>query len=311
MKQISIFVLFSIMLLQAPLAFAHDSALAMQNTQRMPAYLLEIPEAVKSILIAETETATMHRFASDDDGVVEIDQRYMSIGLNGPGKEKAWDKRTPLGIYFITESLDISKLHAKYGAAAFPLDYPNAWDRFNQRTGYGIWLHGVDPDNPHRPARDTDGCLALPNEEIVKLAGELKPLLTPVIVAREIDWVAPSNIEELRQEFRGMLDIWRESLEQGDLVKFLSLYSDNSRHSGMEHQEWLTSMRENFHNQGFESVRLEDVMLVAHPEEPDLYLSRFTQVLASVEGLPKITTKRLYWHRSNVKQWKILIEDAG
>ena len=311
MKQISIFLLVSIMLLQAPLAVANDSASTMPTIHRMPAYLLEIPEAVKSILIAETETATMHRFASDDGGVLEVDQRYMSIGLNGPGKEKAWDKRTPLGIYFITESLDTSKLHAKYGAAAFPLDYPNAWDRFNQRTGYGIWLHGVDPDNPNRPARDTDGCLALPNEEIVKLAVELKPLLTPVIVAREIDWVAPSNIKELRQEFRGMLDMWRESMERGDIAKYLSLYSADSHHFGMGREEWLSSTRESFDNKRFESIKLEDVMLVAHPEEPDLYLSRFTQVLASVEGLRKITTKRLYWHRSNAKQWKILIEDAG
>ena len=38
--------------------------------------------------------------------------------------------------------------HDKYGVAAYPLDYPNAWDRFNERTGYGIWLHGVDHKNP-------------------------------------------------------------------------------------------------------------------------------------------------------------------
>ena len=108
-----------------------------------------------------------------------------------------------------------------------------------------------------------------------------------------------------------MLDMWRESLEQGDIAKYLSLYSADSHHFGMRREAWLSSTRENFDNKRFESVILEDIMLVAHPEEPDLYLSRFTQVLASIEGLPKITTKRLYWQRFDADQWKILIDDAG
>ena len=311
MKRIRFFLVLSAVLFNGALAIADDSAIAMTDVKTMPAYLLEVPETVTNILIAETDTATMHRFASSDGGVVEVDRQYMSIGLNGPGKEKAWDKRTPLGVYFITERLDTSKLHAKYGEAAFPLDYPNAWDRLNERTGYGIWLHGVDRNDPHRPARDTDGCLALPNEEILKLAHSLKPLVTPVIVAREINWEIPSNINELRQEFRSMLDMWRYSLEQGDIAQYLSLYSDDFRYLGMDRGDWLSSTRENFDNQRFASVKLEDVMLVADPEEPDLYLSRFTQVLATVGGHPKETTKRLYWRRSESKDWKIVTEDTG
>jgi murein L,D-transpeptidase YafK len=165
-----------------------DSSPLVNGATRLPAYLLEIPESVSDILIASAETATMHRFVRSDDGVMEKDQRYMSIGQNGIGKERAWDKKTPLGVYFITEKLDTSKLHDKYGVAAFPLDYPNAWDRHNQRTGDGIWLHGVDHNNPQRPPLDTDGCLSLPNEEILRLADDLQPLVTPVIVARELKW---------------------------------------------------------------------------------------------------------------------------
>ncbi|PWG73998.1 hypothetical protein DF186_20170, partial [Enterococcus hirae] len=84
------------------------------------------------------------------------------------------------------------------GAAAFPLDYPNAWDRYNERTGYGIWLHGVDHKDPVRPPRDTDGCLALPNEEILRLAERLEPLVTPVIVARKMQWALPSDVNAVR-----------------------------------------------------------------------------------------------------------------
>ena len=62
----------------------------------------------------------------------------MSIGQEGPGKQSSGDKRTPLGVYFVTEQLDTSKLHEKYGVTAFVLDYPNVWDLRSRRSGDGI-----------------------------------------------------------------------------------------------------------------------------------------------------------------------------
>ena len=149
------------------------------------AYVVELPESVTDVLIADTESATLHRFGRSESGIVNIEQRYISIGQNGVGKEKAWDRKTPLGVYFITEQLDTSNLDAKYGVAAYPLDYPNAWDKHKERTGDGIWLHGVDANGTKRPPRDTDGCLALPNDELMSLSATLQPLTTPLIVARE------------------------------------------------------------------------------------------------------------------------------
>jgi outer membrane lipoprotein-sorting protein len=51
-------------------------------------------------------------------------------------------------------------------------------------------------------------------------------------------------------------------------------------------------------------------MLLADPEEPNLYLSRFTQVLQTNSG-PVTTTKRLYWRRQDGSRWKIVSEDSG
>jgi len=30
-----------------------------------------------------------------------------------------------------------------YGAGAYPVNFPNIWDRRKQRSGHGIWLHGL------------------------------------------------------------------------------------------------------------------------------------------------------------------------
>jgi hypothetical protein len=278
--------------------------------ERVPSYLLEVPETVTDVLVADTGSATLYRFSIAGNRVVAQDQRYMSIGQNGAGKERAWDRRTPLGVYFITEQLDTSKLDAKYGDAAYPLDYPNAWDRYMQRTGYGIWIHGVDRKLTRRPPRDTDGCLALPNDELLALGDHLRPLETPVIVARELQWVDPSEIERGRIEFRIVLDMWRRSQETEDLVSYLSLYDDAFKHRGLDKNSWSAFRLGVFSERKLTSVKIDNVLLLADPEEPNLYLSRFTQVLTDRNG-SVTTTKRLYWKRRPDSGWRIVSEDNG
>lgn len=286
-----------------------DTATDSAVTSRFPAFVLEVPDTVTDVLIASTGSATMHRFVMADGEIQHEDQRYMSIGLNGVGKRRAWDKKTPLGVYFITKRLDTSKLHDKYGVAAFPLDYPNTWDRYNERTGDGIWLHGVDRHNPNRPPLDTDGCLAMPNEEILQLAEDLEPLVTPVIVAREIAWADRGELENARQELKDALNHWRQSMMQGNLLAYLSLYADDFRYSDMNKEQWSEYREGAFELRQFDQISLENLMLLADPEEPDLYLSRFTQVLTTAHG-PVATTKRLYWRRHE-DGLRIVAEDAG
>lgn len=285
-------------------------ALCAAQEEAVPAYLLEVPESVSDVLIAETATATLYHFGRTAAGMVSIDQRYMSIGQNGVGKERAWDRKTPLGIYFITERLDTSGLDGKYGVAAYPLDYPNAWDRSKRRTGDGIWIHGVARNGSRRPPLDTDGCLALPNEEIKSLAENLEPLVTPVIVARKLTWSTPANLENTRIELRIAIEMWRHSLEQSDLLSYLSLYSEDFQHRGMGKQEWARYRLGVFEARDLASVELADMLLIADPEEPGLYLSRFTQELVTATGTAT-TTKRLYWLRRPDSFWRIVAEDSG
>ena len=303
-------VLFSSMVSLPTSTTADDAVAVLSTTGRLPAYLLELPDSVSDVLIADAASATMFRFVRSGDDMVEKDQRYMSIGLNGAGKERAWDRKTPLGVYFITERLDTRNLDDKYGVAAFPLDYPNAWDRQMHRTGSGIWMHGVDHNNPDRPPLDTDGCLALPNDEILLLAEVLEPLVTPVIVAREIVWTTAEELERTRLEFRLVLETWKRSLASGDHKTYLSLYAEDFRYRDMDKNEWSSYRLGVFEARRLDGVTIDNVMLFADPEEPNLYLSRFTQVLLTDAG-PVTTTKRLYWRRQDSSRWAIVAEDSG
>jgi len=170
-------------------------------------------------------------------------------------------------------------------------------------------LHGVYHRNPDRPPLDTDGCLALRNVEISRLKGVLEPHVTPVIVARKLAWTTPDQLRNTRLEFRLALDTWQESLATGDLDTYLSLYADDFRYRDLDRDEWVSYSSLMFESRPLAGVRIDDVMLLADPEEPGLYLSRFTEELLTKTG-PQKTTKRLYWRRSADKDWAIVSEDS-
>jgi hypothetical protein len=78
----------------------------------------------------------------------------------------------------------------------------------------------------------------------------------------------------------------------------------------MDRDEWSSYRLSVFEARQLEDVTLDDVMLLADPEAPNLFLSRFTQILMTDSG-PVQTTKRLYWRRSAGNTWKIVAEDTG
>ena len=280
------------------------------SDERLPAYVLQLPASTNEVFVAETDLSILHRFFRDPSGKDFHDERYMSIGQNGVGKRRAWDKRTPLGIYFISEQLDTNGLHEKYGALAFPLDYPNAWDSLNERSGDGIWIHGVDPKAGLRPPNDTDGCIALPNAELLALEEDFIPLITPVIITREIRWASRAEIMETREQLQAALNTWVESYRSGDLHRHLALYADDFRYRGLDKHEWSAFRLQTIGTRPIRDFALSEVLLLADPEENGHMLSRFRQTIVD-ETRTIVTTKRLYWRRSDNGEFQIVAEDNG
>jgi murein L,D-transpeptidase YafK len=278
--------------------------------ESLPASLIRIPESTASLFVAEVSTAQFHRFDRSDDGVVFSGSYYMSIGQNGSGKQRSGDKRTPLGVYFVTEQLDTSKLHEKYGITAFPLDYPNVWDRLADRDGDGIWIHGVMPSGGLRPERDTDGCIALVNEDLSLLVPDFQSNVTPVLVTLSVNWVGAAEHRALRLELEDKINEWADVQKSGDLFAYLSLYSDEFQRWGMNKAEWSSLTLQTGSLRAIEQVNVSDLLLVAYPEEEGVYLSRFQ--LETVDDARKTTSrKRLYWRRDAEGALKIVAEDDG
>jgi len=301
--------------MQCPAALVLMIAMASMPTRaiaadRLPASLILIPESVTAVFVAETSAARFHRFDRKGENLQLEGSYYMSIGQQGDGKQRSGDRRTPLGAYFVTEQLDTSQLHEKYGVTAFPIDYPNAWDQRNKRDGNGIWVHGVDPEKGQRPEFDTDGCIALTNEDLSSLASLFQDNVTPVLVTRVLHWADATEIQSLRAELEERVAEWESSRADGDLHAYLSLYDDEFERWGLPFPEWSSLMMQTESFRLAHTATVSDLLLLAYPEEDGLYLSRF-QLKLQDEGRETVITTRLYWRRDTDGRLRIIAENEG
>jgi L,D-peptidoglycan transpeptidase YkuD (ErfK/YbiS/YcfS/YnhG family) len=286
-------------------------AASMLRADPVPAWLVRLPESTPTVFVAETSSSALHRFDRTASGVEKVRQDYMSIGRAGTGKERSGDRRTPLGIYFVTEQLDTTGLHEKYGATAFPLDYPNAWDRRLGRTGDGIWVHGVDPGGGVRPPLDTDGCIALPNDRLLELEQDFKPNITPVLIATDLAWVDATALADVRNALEAAVAEWAASLEKGDMFTWLLLYDETFSHWGMNKAEWSAFSVATLGARAISDVSVTDLLLLGDPAEDGLYLSRFRLEISEGDARKVISMRRMYWRRSESGAFRIVAQDSG
>ena len=119
----------------------------------------------------------------NNNGIPEIiADFYVSIGKEGFNKKTSGDNKTPVGVYKITSYLSDDDLPELYGNGAFPINYPNSWDKKNKKTGYGIWIHGVPRDVYSRPPLTSEGCVVTSNRTLNKLKKYIVTGVTPVIL---------------------------------------------------------------------------------------------------------------------------------
>src|SRR6185436_1348699 len=100
---------------------------------------------------------------------------------------------------------------------AFPINYPNEYDRRLGRNGHGIWLHGVPSDVYARPPRASDGCIVLSNQDLDSVARHLEVGLTPVIIADELEWGEATTLEAERKGLADAFEQWRADWESRDI----------------------------------------------------------------------------------------------
>ncbi|MBF0144314.1 MAG: L,D-transpeptidase, partial [Magnetococcales bacterium] len=168
----------------------------------LPVELVHLSPGQARVVVVDLAMSRLYLFANDGDVPRLVADYYATVGLNGAGKFREGDKKTPVGLYFVTGEVPASRLTAFFGSGALALDYPNAWDRRMSRTGSGIWLHGSPLGQYSRPPRATEGCVALTNPDFSGLM-RLVGAGTPVLIAERTVWQSVDSWRRQRDLFIG------------------------------------------------------------------------------------------------------------
>ena len=230
---------------------------------------------------------------------------YISVGLLGIEKRQEGDKRTPLGVYYITSSLNPKSLPDLYGVGALPINYPNPLDVQRGKTGGGIWLHGTPREQFVRAPQASDGCVVLSNPDLERLLQTVQVRTTPVVIAPELQWVQPQALDKERERFESTLDAWRQAKGKGDLQQLRSFYSNRFQNQGRNLVQWWPKVESEARTASVAGgVELKDVSLLRWRDQEDTMVVTFGEV---AQGQNRGAIKRQYWSREN-EQWKIFFE---
>jgi murein L,D-transpeptidase YafK len=276
---------------------------------RLPRVLMQLHAEQKHALGVDSRRSRLYGFANDSGRARLVADYYVTLGKNGTDKVREGDQKTPLGVYHVTANLPRKKLTDFYGSGAFPINYPNEWDRRQGRGGYGIWLHGVPSDVYARPPRASDGCIVLANPDLESVARFVQVGLTPVIIADDLEWSDAGAIESERKSLAQAIEQWRADWQSRDTERYLSHYSRQFASGGQDHGRWSAHKRKVNSAKRWIKVDVTRVAMFRYPRERDFVVVSFQQDYRS-DGLSNVMKKRQYWVKEEGR-WKIIYEGAG
>jgi murein L,D-transpeptidase YafK len=274
-----------------------------------PRLVLQLNAAQKHVVLVDSRRSRLFVFANEGGRARYVADYYVTLGKNGIDKTREGDQKTPIGVYHVTANLPRSKLTDFYGSGAFPINYPNDWDKRRARTGHGIWLHGVPSDVYSRAPNASDGCIVLANGDLDAVGKMLQVGLTPVIIADEIEWSDARSVEAERSSLAAALEQWRGDWQSRDTERYLAHYSKRFTSGKQDYAAWATHKRGVNAGKKWIEVGVAGVAMFRYPREGDFVVVTFEQAYRS-DSLKNTMRKRQYWIREE-GAWKIVYEGAA
>lgn len=277
----------------------------------IPSSLIQLSDKQDYVLVVDQSRHRMFLYKNQDGIPVYVDDFYVTIGKKGTGKIIEGDQKTPLGVYFVTRFIESDVLPDLYGDGAFPINYPNIWDRRNGRTGTGIWLHGTPSAIFSRPPEDSDGCVIISNDDLKSLAPYVDVgQTTPVILAKEIKWETEAEWKKRQKNFYGYLEQWRKDWESRDVDLYLSHYSKDYEGLGKNYESWAKHKRRVNPSKRFIKVNLDNTSIFIYPNgTAPIMVVTFIQNYSS-DSFKRAYRKRQYWKMEEDGNWRIIFEGS-
>ncbi len=272
----------------------------------LPRVVWQLAPQERHLLVVDTRSSRLFLFENRKGALMRVTDYYVSIGRLGAGKTREGDQKTPVGIYHTTGSISPARLTDFYGSGAFPLSYPNEWDRRQGRSGHGIWLHGTPSDTYSRAPFASDGCVVLANRELEDLAARLEDASVPVIIAPGIEWVEPARIEAHAAELGRAFEAWRADWESLDTERYLAHYATDFQTQGKGLAAWQEHKRNVNAQKSFIRIGITNLSVFQHPDRDDLAVASFDQDYRS-DHLSNQMRKEQLWQKKEGR-WQIIYE---
>lgn len=270
----------------------------------VPSQFLALSPKSKHAIAIDASRSRLYLFENTATGMKLQADYYISVGKLGTEKFVEGDQRTPLGVYFITSNLNPKSLRDFYGAGALPINYPNQLDVKRGKTGSGIWLHGTPADQFSRAPLASDGCVVLANPDLLRLIKTVEIGHTPVVIAKNLKWVAPQTLKADVKSFEDMLQGWHRAKSSGDIAKLKDWYTPDFTSFGKTMAQWTPVLQAEVTQLRGREIELKEVSYLRWTDSSDTMVVTFGEL---AKGASSGRTKRQYWIRQG-SQWKIFFE---
>ena len=285
--------------------------LSLVDSVDVPRALLTLSTDTEYALIVDKNKNRIYVYHNSGPGLPPelVDDFYVVLGKQTGDKFREGDLKTPNGVYFVTSHLPDEKLPPLYGSGAFPVNYPNEYDRWLKKTGNGIWLHGTDKSLYSRPPLDSEGCVVLTNEEFTRISRYVEVGRTPVIISDSVDWVSSREWLDQNIEIQAALESWRQNWEQTNLTAYLGVYSEDFWSTKYDKKGWGTYKKRVFSGKTFQKIDLSDISILTYPDtekKQPMVVANFIQHYRS-NNFNGNLHKRLYLVKEQGR-WKVLYE---
>lgn len=282
--------------------------LSQADTNLTPRFLWKLDAQQKYALVVDTSRSTLFVYENVNGEPRYVTDFYITIGKLGTEKLVRGDQRTPIGVYFVLADLPKKNLADMYGSGAYPISYPNEWDRKNKRTGSGIWLHGTPSDTYSRPPRASNGCVVLANDDLERLAPYLQVGITPVIITNHMDWSSDQDQND-REALLQSIEQWRQDWSSLNTNAYLKHYARNFSSENMNYASWSKQKQQVNNAKSWVKVKVSNVSIFTYPDQPNMAVVNFEQDYSS-SNLSNRMKKRQYWIRQN-NRWQIIYEGSA
>jgi len=270
----------------------------------VPSQFLALSQKTRHAIAVDASRSRLYLFENTPQGLTLAADYYISVGKAGTSKTAEGDQRTPLGVYYITSNLDPKSLKDFYGSGALPISYPNVLDAKRGKTGSGIWLHGTPPNQFSRAPLATDGCVVLANPDLQHIIRTVEVRTTPVVIANELQWVAPHSTRSVTKPFEDALFGWRNAKTSGNVQQVLTYYAPDFSSNGKTLAQWMPTLKSEMEQTQGRTIQIKDLSMLRWTDVADTMVVTFGEV---ADGIRTGWTKRQYWIRQE-NQWKIFFE---